>query len=132
MNIISPRLHGYVDYLSVIIFLVAPAVLGLAGTAALISYVLAAVHLAMTLATRFPLGVVSLVPLPLHGWVERIVGPVLIVLSFVPAVAATATEQWFYLVMGVGILAVGLVSNYAHAEMSASQSPSTGMEESGL
>jgi hypothetical protein len=112
MNIISARFHGYIDYVTVLVFLGAPMLLGLTGIAAVLSYALAVIHAAMTLVTDFPLGAVSLVPLSLHGWIERIVGPALIVVSFVPAIASTPAERSFYVVIGIVILAVGIISDY--------------------
>ena len=69
--------HGYIDYLAVVLFLAAPSVLGLTGMAGTFAYVLAAIHLALTLLTAFPLSVYKLIPFEIHGWIERGVGPVL-------------------------------------------------------
>ena len=43
----------------------------------------------MTLLTDFPAGVIKVIPIALHNWVERIVGPVLIILAFVPMTKET-------------------------------------------
>ena len=56
MKPIRPTMHGYLDYLTVVVFLAAPKLLGLEGLPALLSWTLAAVHLALTLITDFPLG----------------------------------------------------------------------------
>jgi hypothetical protein len=112
MKILTPSLHGYIDYSTVLIFLAAPSVLGLVGLAALFAYALAAIHLLMTFLTNFPLGAVKVIPFPIHGWVERIVGPVLVIASFVPRLAFDGTAQAFYVVMGVVIILVGLLTNY--------------------
>jgi hypothetical protein len=47
-----------------------------------ISYALAGIHCVMTLITDFPLGLARLLPFSIHGWMERMIGPVLIVLPF--------------------------------------------------
>jgi hypothetical protein len=67
MRILSPRVHGVLDYVVVAAFLASPTVLKLSETPALIAYVLAGVHLALTLVTTFPLGAVKLVPFAIHG-----------------------------------------------------------------
>jgi hypothetical protein len=110
MKIISPAQHGYLDYVTVALFLAAPTVIGLTGVAGIVAYALAVIHLAMTLVTVFPLGVVKLLPFPIHGWVERIVGPVLMVLPFIFGFVGTA--QGFYIVMGIVIIIVGLLTDY--------------------
>src|SRR5258708_17309512 len=72
MKVISDPSHGILDYLTVAIFALAPSLLGFGGVAALISYGLAGIHLAMTLLTDMPLGPVKLIPMKLHALVEMI------------------------------------------------------------
>ncbi len=110
MKVITPSIHAYLDYLTVAIFVVAPPVLGLTGLAELIAYALALVHLALTLVTDSELSVIRAIALPLHGWVERIVGPVLVVLPFVLGFQGTA--RIFYVAIGLVIIAVGLLTDY--------------------
>ena len=111
MKVISDKTHGILDYLTVAIFALAPSVLGLTGFAALVSYALAAIHLVMTLLTNMPLGVLKIIPIRLHAFVEMLVGPVLVVAALVlPPILGD--KRGFFLVMGLVILAVWLLSNY--------------------
>ncbi len=71
MKPIAPTIHGYVDYLTVVVFLAAPKLLGLDGLPALLSWTLAGVHLALTLVTDFPLGWRPWLPFWISGWVEQ-------------------------------------------------------------
>jgi hypothetical protein len=112
VKIISDQMHGVLDYVTVVIFALAPSVLGFAGVAAIVSYALAIIHLVMTLATNMPLGVVKLVPMKLHSIVELIVGPVLLVGGLL-APTLTTTSRTFFVVMGVVIFAVWLLSSYS-------------------
>ncbi len=73
MKILSPTVHGMLDYLVVVGFALAPAVVGFSGLPATISHLLAIVHLGLTLATAFQLGIWKLVPLAVHGAIELIV-----------------------------------------------------------
>ncbi len=114
MKIISSTQHGYLDYLTVILFLVAPTIIGLTGMSGTIAYALAGIHLAMTLVTDFPLGVKKLVPFAIHGWVERIVGPALVLLPFVLGFEGSA--KGFYIVIGLVIILVGLLTDYQRIE----------------
>lgn len=106
MKPISLNLHGAIDYLAVLIFVAAPAVIGLSGWPAVLSYALAGIHLVMTLLTDFPAGALKLVAVALHKWVERIVGPVLIILAFLPLNGVTQNARIFFGIMGGVILAV--------------------------
>ena len=110
MKPISPTVHGAIDYLAVVIFAVAPAAIGLTGWPAALSYALAGIHLLMTLLTDFPAGVIKVIPIVLHQWVERIVGPLLIILAFV-AMNETYARA-FFVAMGVIIFAVERLTAY--------------------
>jgi hypothetical protein len=112
MKIISPNIHGYLDFVTVAIFLLAPTLFGLSGLPAMLAYALAAIHLAVTLATDFPFGVVKLIPFTLHGWIERLVGPLLIVIPFVIGFANDAAARNFYIFIGIIIIIVGLLTDY--------------------
>ncbi len=114
MKILSPTQHGYLDYLTVVIFLLAPSLIGLTGLAGTIAYLLAGIHLAMTLVTDFPLGVVKKLPFSIHGWVERVVGPVLVLLPFVFGFDGAAKA--FYIVIGIVIILVGLLTEYQQTQ----------------
>src|SRR5271154_714915 len=111
MKILSDYAHGILDYVTVVIFLLAPHLIGFSGLAAIISYSLATVHLMMSLLTDMPLGAIKLIPMKLHSYVELCVAPVLIVGSlFLPATAFNA--HWFFAAMGIVIFVVWLVSGY--------------------
>ena len=114
MKLLSPKLHGIIDYVSVGGLVLAPTLFGLNGTAATLAYALAGIHLTMTLLTAFPLGLIKLVPLRLHGVVEIVVGLSLVV---VPWVVATTLElgaagRAFYTAFGAVLIAVWLTTDY--------------------
>ncbi|MBY0475338.1 MAG: hypothetical protein K2Q13_09805 [Nitrosomonas sp.] len=112
MKVISPRMHGYLDFLTVFIFLLAPTLLGLSQLPAMLAYSLAAVHLMVTLASDFPFGVVKLIPFTIHGWIERLVGPSLIALPFILGFADEETARNFYIAVGLIIIVVGMLTDY--------------------
>ncbi|MGH8559126.1 MAG: hypothetical protein ACRESZ_17065 [Methylococcales bacterium] len=112
MNKISTQNHGYLDFVTVFIFLVAPSILGLTSTAAVLAYLLTAVHLVMTLATDFPFGVVKIIPFAIHGWVERIVGPILVVIPFIIGFSDQPAARNFYIAIGFVIIIVGFLTDY--------------------
>ena len=112
MKLISLALHGAIDYLAVLIFAAAPSVIGLSGWPAVLSYALAGIHLVMTLVTDFPAGAIKLVAVTLHNWVERTVGPLLIIMSFVPLSWPTPSARLFCGIMGVVIVCVERLTAY--------------------
>jgi hypothetical protein len=110
MKIISSKAHAALDYLTVVIFALAPTAIGLTGTSAIISYVLAAVHLSMTLVTDMPFSLVKIVPIKLHALVELTVGPVLVIGGLLLELPTSA--RTFFVAMGIIIFAVWLLSSY--------------------
>jgi hypothetical protein len=109
MKLVSRITHGIVDYITVALFALAPSLLGFAGTAALISYALAAIHLTMTLLTDMPLSVFKIIPMKLHSIVEMLVGPFL----FIGALALpnlVIGAQGFFAAAGAVIFVVWLLS----------------------
>jgi hypothetical protein len=113
MKPIDPRTHGYLDYITVAVFLLAPGLLGFDGLPALLSWLLAGVHAALTVATDFPLGRLGWLPFWVHGWIERAVGPALVFLAFMPKFTGGGSAYSFYLVMGFVIVTVGWFTDYS-------------------
>jgi hypothetical protein len=110
MRITSGKVHAALDYVTVIVFALAPSVIGLSGAASIISYALAVVHLAMTVVTNMPFSLLKLVPLKLHALVEAIVGPVLVIGGLFSPFSLPA--RMFFIAMGAIIVAVWLLSSY--------------------
>jgi len=112
MKIISARNHGYLDFLTVGIFLLAPTLLGLSQIPSMLAYGLAAVHLIVTLVSDFPFGIIKIIPFTIHGWIERAVGPALVAIPFILDFANEPIARNFYIAMGLIIIVAGLLTNY--------------------
>ena len=112
MNLLTRGQHAALDILIVFIFALAPQalVLDLDGSAATLAYVLAGVHLLMTVLTSDLPGVPGRIfPLPLHGLIEASVG---VALGLIGWLAYDGTEQNFYLAMAALILLVFAITPY--------------------
>lgn len=116
MRILSPRVHGILDLVTVVVLLFAPLVVGLGGAPALIAYSLAAIHLLMTLLTNFPMGVWRRIPFFVHGIVELIVGVALLILPSYAGYGPGSPARRFYLAMGAAILIVWALTAYREAD----------------
>ena len=116
MRILDARIHGVLDLIMVLMFLLGPLLFGLGGSPAAIAYTLAIVHLVMTLMTRFPMGRWKVIPFPLHGIVELIVGVALLILPSYAGYAPGSPARKFYLGMGAVILVVWALTAYGARE----------------
>lgn len=86
------------------------------GAAGFLAYALAIIHLAMTLVTDFPLGAAKIIPFKIHGLIERVVGPALLLVPFLFGLTGAAFV--FYLLMGIVIIIVGLLTDYEPQQLS--------------
>jgi len=117
MNILNARIHGFLDVATVVVFLLAPFVFGLGGYVAAVSWGLAVVHLVMTLLTRFPLGVVKVIPFPVHGLVEVAVGLVLVLaMPRLLGAGPGSPARTFFVDAGIVIVAIWALTRYRDPE----------------
>lgn len=111
MRVLAPIAHGSLDYVLVAIFLLAPSVVDFGGPAALLAYALGLVHLAVTLATAFPLGLFRVIPMAVHGAIEVVVALLLVVLPWRSGDALPFRAGIFFTAAGLVIFALWLVSD---------------------
>jgi len=78
MKIMSPRVHGYLDLVVIAAFALAPTLLGFGSRAASLCYVLAGLHATLTVLTAFPMGLLKMIPFPVHGALEAVMAPLLV------------------------------------------------------
>lgn len=112
MRFISARIHGMLDFVVVVLFLLGPLLMGLGGSPAAISYTLAVIHLVMTLMTRFPAGRWKTISFFVHGIVELVVGIALLILPSFEGYSPGSPARQFYLAMGAVILVVWALTAY--------------------
>lgn len=78
MKVISPTVHGMLDYATCAFFALAPSLFNLTGAYATVCYVLAGGYLLISLLTNMPLGAMRVIPFPVHGKLELLSSLVLI------------------------------------------------------
>ena len=57
-------------------------------------------------------GVVKLIPFTVHGWIERIVGPLLIAIPFILNFSDEEAARNFYIAIGIVIIVIGMLTDY--------------------
>ena len=118
MKILNASIHSTLDYATVVAFASAPTLLGFSGAPAVLAYLLAGFHLAMTVLTDMPLGLVKIIPMRLHAMVEMLVGPTLIATALM-APSLVMGAQGFFVASGIAICTVWFLSDYRSATPSA-------------
>jgi hypothetical protein len=115
MKVLNAKIHGCLDYVVVLGFALAPTILGMTGLPATISYLLAFVHLSVTLVTNFPMGALKILPMKAHGMIELAVGPTLIALPWIFGFATAYIARDFYVGAGIAVFATWLITDYKSA-----------------
>jgi hypothetical protein len=106
--LLSPTVHGILDYLLGAALVVAPSVLGLPAGPAVVAYAVGGAHLAMSLLTGYAPGALRVIPFWAHGAVEAAGWAGLLVFLGL----LTAPADGLFLASGVGILVVSALSDY--------------------
>jgi len=114
MKILKPTVHGLLDYIAVLIFALAPSVLGLTGTAMFVCYILAAAHFVLTAGTKFPLGLVKVIGFQAHGMIEFFVAVFLLVGGYF--LGGSAAGKGFLIGAGAVIFLVFILTDYSAAD----------------
>jgi hypothetical protein len=107
MRLLSTRVHGILDYAVGTLLIVAPALFGIEhGTAIWILVILGAGAIVYSLLTRYELGLVGIIPMPVHLWID-IGSGILLLLS--PFLLGFSGVVWFPHVL-FGLLEIGVAS----------------------
>jgi hypothetical protein len=115
---LNDAIHGVLDYGVVVTFALAPSLLGITGPSAALCYLLAVVHLCVTVLSDMPFGVKKLIPMPWHGHLELVVGLALVIAPWVFQ-DLLASGQLFFTLMGAIIFFVWASSNYGDKKFAA-------------
>jgi hypothetical protein len=116
MKLLNSRIHGAIDYVVVIFLWLSPQLFGLSQPISILTYSLGTVHLALTVFTNFHFGLIKIIPVRVHGWIELIVGIVLITTppligSYVPT--ENVIDKYFLASFGVVVLITWTVTDYS-------------------
>ena len=108
--------HAIADYaVGALLVIVGLAVTGSAGAKAT-GIVVGLTVLAVSMLTKYPLGVAKVLPFPVHSAGDYLAAFLLIVAPFALHFhSGDSGLTAFYIVMGIAVLAVSLVTNYQYS-----------------
>jgi hypothetical protein len=117
MKVLSPTVHGVLDYGLALLFLLLPGALDFPPPAAAASYAIGAVYIVASLVTRYPLGLFKWLPFPVHGVIESLMAITWIALPWLMGFAEHAASRNWFVIAGVALLGVVALTNYRAAEV---------------
>lgn len=112
MKVINPKIHGMLDYGLAALFLILPVLLGFSDKAATVAYVIGVLYIAGSMLTGYPLGVFKLLAFPAHGIAESLMAVFWIIFPWLFGFSADDAGRNFFIVAGVGLLAVVALTDY--------------------
>ncbi len=114
MRFIPTWVHGIIDYIEGVALLLAPNIFGFAelgGPAVLVPRILGVMILVYSLITRYELGAVKLLPMPVHLVIDFLGGLFLAVSPWIFGFAGGPSNVWApHVVVGVMTLVVVILS----------------------
>ncbi len=116
MKFLNPKVHGYLDYVYVLLFAMAPTLFHFVGPEKNLCYVFAAAVLGLSLFTRYPLGIVRKISFTIHGVIELAAGFLIIASPWLFKFFEIDGPRNFYLTSGTLLLAIWLFTNYMATE----------------
>jgi hypothetical protein len=93
--------HGILDYAIAILLIIGPSVAGFGGVKATWAYIFGGLLFVMALVTRYPLGVVKIIGLALHGFVELLLIACLLGAPWFGNFTSGVTSPRFYWMIGL-------------------------------
>ncbi|PJJ54556.1 hypothetical protein [Hymenobacter chitinivorans] len=112
MKILSPSAHGVIDVSFITFVALAPILFDLAPAVDTACFVLAGGYLLVTLLTDFRLGLLRLIPFPVHGWLDLFTGLALVAVPFLFHFEANSAERNLFLGLGIFSIIVWFVTDW--------------------
>ncbi len=109
---INSKVHGILDYASVLFLWSSPTLFGLPEITSYFTYILGFVHLTLTVLTNFELGIFKIVSLKIHSTIEVLVAVVLVAAAFYLGSVESALARNFYLVFAAVLGGLWFLTEY--------------------
>lgn len=107
---LTTRMHGYIDYVLSAVLLIAPWVLGFGDSVAgMVAMGAGVIVLLLTLTTNFEAGIVKRVEVPIHLWIDGVLG---LLLALSPWLIGFDRTTWIpHLIAGILLVLFALITN---------------------
>lgn len=112
MGQLTPKAHSLFDVYLICFLFLSPILFGITGPAQWLLWAIGAVHFVVTMASQTPLGKVKLIPFPVHGMIELVVGIVFPFLPLLLGFSDLPNERHLFYGLGFGILILWFLTDY--------------------
>ena len=112
LPLIGPRLHGWLDDLVVLLYVLGALLVPLHGAALAVGLAGAAVHFLLTRFTNYPQGTFKVIPFRTHAFIELAEGIAVAVAALALLTSQPLAARGFLVAMGLSQLGAFSFSNY--------------------
>ena len=117
VRLLPAWLHAVADYAVGLSLIIVAVAVGGSGKAVGVGVVVGAVVLVVSMLTKYPLGVAKVLPFTVHSAGDYLAAALLIVSPFaLDFNDSDAGLTAFYVVAGIAVLAVSLITNYQYSD----------------
>lgn len=117
MKLISPYVHSWLDYLTMISLLIIPLTLKMNHRPEFLLIAFALFQFILAVITRYPLGATRQLPFSVHGVIELVSGVGLIAAPWLLDFTRMTVERDFYLVLGGFLVLLWVLTDF-HGDVS--------------
>ncbi len=118
MKVISSKVHGVLDYLTVIFLILSPSIFNMDDGLRTCTYVLAGLQLIVSILTDYEPGLIKVIPFKVHGLIEMAAAVILAIIAFLFLHNDSETGFYFYLVLAVIYLIVFILTDFREKNLS--------------
>jgi hypothetical protein len=117
-KVISPRVHGVLDYGAAASLGAVPTAFSITGLPAQILYGLGVFSLFLAVTSKAPPGLIKIVPMRIHALIELVSGPIIIALPWLMGFASDFIARYVFVAFGAGLLVFWLITDYEGTSLS--------------
>ena len=115
MKFLNAKLHGFIDFAVVAVFLAWPSLFGFSALPTKLCYALAIIHSGLILTTIYPFGVIKLIPFTVHGVIEFLVAIGLVAFPWILGFSTEDAARNFYIGAGIAVFLTWMTTDYKSA-----------------
>ena len=112
MKVINSHAHGSMDYAIAAFLFLSPSYFNLPETTSVFTYVLAGLHLVLTVLTNYRLGLFKIIPFRVHGLIELVVAISLFGIAYYLGDVDGKLSQYFFASFGLALMLIWVLTDY--------------------
>jgi hypothetical protein len=115
LRLLRPGTHALADYMAAVTIIITALVIDGPSSAKTFGIVLGVAYLLVSAMTRYPLGLVKVIPFPVHSAGDYLLGALLIVVPFAAFYNDNKGASLSYILSGIAVIGVSMITDYQYS-----------------